>query len=98
VIDAAYLEPDEGGWVLVLEDDFGTHSFRVDPEMVETALQPWRDHVLEGELVRREFEASGRMSWESYKESQARTEPDLWDEMRAGADHMRKYAKESDGA
>jgi hypothetical protein len=65
VIDAVYLESDEGQWLLVLEDDFGTHSFRVDPEMVEAALQPWRDHILEGELVRSEYEAAGRISRES---------------------------------
>jgi hypothetical protein len=102
MIDAAHLEPDEGKWILVLEDDFGTHSFEVDPELIETALQPWREHQIEGELVRREFEASGRIGWEDYKEAQARMDPE-WDAeltriaelTRMAADYFRKYAKES---
>ena len=94
MIDAATLESDEGRWVLVLEDDFGTHSFHVDPEMVEIALQPWRDYVLEGEIVRREFEASGRVSWDEYRASQERTDPEWADALIDSVDMLRKRDRE----
>ena len=38
MIDSAYLESDEGGWVLVLEDMNGTHLFPCDPQLIEDAV------------------------------------------------------------
>ena len=83
------------GWVLVIEDLNGTHHFPCDPQLIEDALLPYREHVAEGESVRREFEAAGRISWEQYRVSQTRMEPDLWDEMRESADLMRKQYLEN---
>ena len=101
MIDHAYLESDEGRWVLVLEDDFGTHSFQVEPEMIELALAPWRDHVLEGEIVRREFEAAGRPSWAKHMADAKLTRYECsdpegdWQEMlREQADLLRKRERE----
>jgi hypothetical protein len=101
LIDAVHLESDEGRWILVLEDDFGTHSFQVDPEMVELALQPWREHVLEGEIIRLERERAGRPSWAQYIGDAPRVHyecPDPegdWAEMvREQADALRKRNRE----
>jgi hypothetical protein len=94
MIEAAHLEPDEGKWILVLEDDFGTHSFEVDPEMIDMALKPWHEHVAEGAAVYREYVASGRQPWQEYREAQARTDPEWAEGLRQAADHMRKYERE----
>jgi hypothetical protein len=94
MIDAAHLEPDEGKWILVLEDDFGTHSFEVDPEMIELALRPWHEFVAEGAAVYREYVASGRQPWIEYAEAQARTDPAWADELREAVDIQRKAARE----
>jgi hypothetical protein len=94
VIDDARLESDEGGWLLVLDDDSGTHSFRVDPQMVDDALERWRLHMLEGEVIRREYEATGRVSWDAYKLAHSRFDPEWADELRAAVDHARKQARE----
>ena len=94
MIDAATLESDESGWILVLEDLNGTHLFPCDPALIEAALQPWRMHELEGELVRREFEASGRVSWDEYRAAQERTDPEWADGLAEAADLARKRDRE----
>jgi hypothetical protein len=98
MIDAAYLEPDEGGWSLILDDSFGTHAFRVDPEILDDALKSWREHVAEGEAVRAEYEASGRQPWDEYKAAQERMDPEYADEiaerLRVQADLLRKIERE----
>jgi hypothetical protein len=94
MIDAAYLEPDEGGWSLILDDSFGTHAFRVDPEILDDALRPWREHQAEGEAVRREYLASGRMGWDEYRKATERFDPDAADDMLEQADLLRKIERE----
>lgn len=95
MIDNAYLEADEGTWVLILEDAFGTHQFPCDPELLDSALGPWRQHIAEGEAVRRERIAAGGISWREYMESQARNDPDWAEALRESADLLRKSERES---
>ena len=94
MIENAYLESDEGSWVLVLEDVNGTHLFPCDPQLIEDALKPWRLHELEGEIVRREYVAAGRPSWDEYVRAQARTDPEFAEIALEGADLARKMIRE----
>ena len=95
MIDAAYLESDEGGWVLVIDDLNGTHHFPCDPALVEAALQPWKMHMLEGEIVRQERVAAGNVTWGEFKRSQARTDPEWSEQLAESADFFRKYEREN---
>ena len=95
MIDAAYLECEMEGWVLVIEDLNGTHIFPCDPQLIEDALHPYRMHVLEGEAVRREREGAGGVSWEEFRRSQARMDPEWAEELAESVDLMRKQAKEN---
>lgn len=98
MIDDVRLEHDSDGtvesWTLVLEDDFGSHRFDVDPEMLLAALRPWVHAQIEGELVRRRRQKAGGVSWDGFRRSQARTDPEWSDELAAAADHFRKFGRE----
>ena len=89
MIDGAYLEADEGGWVLVLDDSMGTHAFPCDPQLIEDALRPWRMHELEGEVVAAERRAALR-GYEC-----ADPEGAFVEMMRESADVLKKRDRES---
>lgn len=90
----AYLEDDgPDGMTLVLEDDMGTKHLPIGwdgLEALDKALDPWRLHMLEGEIVRREREAAGNVSWGEYRQAQARLDPDFAEQLAESADFMRK--------
>jgi hypothetical protein len=95
VIYNIVLENDEAAYSLVLEDDDGSHIFRVDPQMLHDALAGWREHMAEGERVRQEYRAAGQIAW---AEALRRTDPefvDEWEAARENADHSRKAAREN---
>jgi hypothetical protein len=94
LIDSVKFYGDEDGWHVVLEGDFGKHDFRCDPEDFKQGLRPYDDHMLEGEVVRREFEAAGRVSWDAYKLAQSRMDPEWAEELRVATDLARKSARE----
>ena len=89
------LENDEGHYTLLLEDSFGTHMYHVDPDMLVEACGPYLAHLAEGEAVRAEYEASGRMSWDAYRASQARTDPEYIEALAVSGDLLRKQEKEN---
>ena len=87
-----YNGPD--GNTLVLDSDVGTYTLPISDEALgelDVALNPYRMHVLEGEVVRREFEAAGRVSWDEFAEQAE----DPGEQARYLADVARKLARES---
>lgn len=83
-------------WKLVLDDDFGTHEFVVDPAMLDEALREWRYAELEAEVVRRERASAGGVSWQAYRDGFACHDPEgSYVEMLAEqADLARKRERE----
>jgi hypothetical protein len=91
---------DEGpdGTTLILEnEDGGQYIGAISEEgldALEAALVPYRMHKLAGEIVKAEYEASGGLSWNDYKEALARTDPEWADEMLEAGDLLRKIERE----
>lgn len=94
----AYLEDDgPDGMTLVLEGDMGSQHFPIGWEGLEAldkALDPFRMHKLEGEIVRREREAAGNVTWGEFRQAQARMDPEWAEELTAAVDWARKAARE----
>lgn len=97
------LENDEATYTLLLEDDFGSYHFHVDPDMLLEALAGYIAHLAEGTAVRQQYVASGGVSWaEARRESWALgreyvcpdPEGDWIEEQRHQADVLRKRNRE----
>lgn len=98
MIDDVRIESDEDGWHLILTGELVegyTHlNLRLSDEAAAALVrqaEPIRDHLAEGEAVRQEYEAAGRVSYD-----EAHREPDDPAEtLRAHGDHLRKSEKEN---
>lgn len=92
MIDSVDVYCDEDGWHLQVDDDRGQRfDWCVDPQLIEDALARWREHMAEGEAVRRERAAAGSVS---YREAHDDEHSVRIDEIRAAGDQTRKAAKE----
>lgn len=75
MIDAVRIYGDEDGWHIQLEGELvptlealvpildGCLDVRVDPQLVDDALEHWREHQAEGAAVHGEYVASGSLSY-----------------------------------
>ena len=97
---SAHVELEDNGpdgYMLHVTTTTGKHSFHVDPSDLDDALHGYRMHMLEGEVVRREREAAGGVSWQAYRDGFACVSPeDEWIEMlREQGDLSRKRDREN---
>lgn len=100
MINDIRVYPDDDGWHLAIEGDLipdaadlvpildGTLDVRVDPQLLDDALAPWRDHQAEGDSVRTERIAAGRVSWSAAHDVDRDGET-----ARAIADELRDQAR-----
>ena len=88
----SYEGPD--GTYLVLDGEDGTRTLPISDEALgelDVALNPYRMHVLEGEVVQMERLAAGGISWDEF----AQQSEDPGEQARYLADAARKLARES---
>ena len=96
VDDITLVDDGPDGQTLVIESADGTSQFHGHNihELLHEALAPYREHLAEGEAVRQEFVASGGVSWDEFRESVSRVDPEYGELLREQADLFRKAERE----
>ena len=89
----SYEGPD--GNTLILDSDEGTRTLPITDDALgelDRALNPFREHMAEGEAVRQEYEAAGNISLREYQ--CADPEGDWFEMLRNQVDFSRKVRRE----